>query len=84
MAMFTISGGTLPTREEFDQAWDKQDDDGELRGGFFHFGNDKCVGTCAMNSSELWAELEKASKEYTEKAQDWINAVLFCFDIEII
>lgn len=85
--MFCLTYGILPSREQFAQAWQAQEDAGELRGGLFHFGNDPRVGTDALNESELWTEIGKALREYEsgdEFQGDWISFVLGCLSIEWI
>ncbi|MDD5547266.1 MAG: hypothetical protein PHO67_08960 [Candidatus Omnitrophica bacterium] len=89
--MKSMTYGILPTESEFRAAYDAQDTAGELRGGLFHFGNDKRVGTCAMTCSELWNEVQKAFGEYEVDQKweengpgDWVSAVLYCLGFEWI
>lgn len=56
--------GVLPTREEFDAAFEANC--GGHYGDAFAFGNDSRVGTCELTCSELWAELTKAQGEWRE------------------
>ena len=94
MAHKTMTFGEMPSREEYDAAWDALEAQGELRDGMFHFGNDKRLGTCALTSSELWRELQRASREYAaeleaddqgedpEAVGDWMSCVLSCLGFE--
>lgn len=63
----SMSFGVMPPREDFEAAFDRECPDGT-----FSFGNDPCVGTCELTSSELWAELEaqKAAHDAGEHASD--------------
>lgn len=89
----TLTYGEMPSRRQFDRAWDlmrPETDDGEEG---FAFGNDKRVGTCVMTCGQLWAELEKAADEYSglldgdtdqdpEAVGSWIADVLGCLGFE--
>lgn len=84
----TMTWGVMPSREEFDEAWDAQCDER------FAFGNDPRLGTCALSQDELWEELLKAHAESQavdgssddggapERAGDWCSAVLYCLGFE--
>lgn len=59
----------------------------------FEFRNDKRVGTCHLTQSELWKELQKAHREYSEELAgdgsmdperigSWIADVLGCLGFE--
>jgi len=91
--MISMTYGELPTFEQYDAAWDELEAEGELRGGKFHFGNDKRIGTDALNKFELWEEIQKANKEYGELLEgdtdqdpeligDWLSSVLSCLGFE--
>lgn len=54
----TLTYGVLPSREEFETAFDQY-----VPGIRFEFDNDPRVGTCALTASELWEELVKAREE---------------------
>lgn len=77
--MRTLTYGVLPTREEFETAFDQY-----VPGIRFEFDNDPRVGTCELTASELWQELEDAvgaweSARYhktREAAGQWCSAVL--------
>jgi hypothetical protein len=60
--MKSMTYGVLPTEDEFRAAYDAT----ELRDGLFHFGNDKRLGNCALNCTELWNEVCKAHTEYEQ------------------
>ncbi len=72
MRNLTLTHGVMPTREQFDRAWEltAQDemerDPGGLgvQTGTFAFGNDPRLGNCRLSQDELWKELQKAHKEY--------------------
>jgi hypothetical protein len=76
--MKSMSYGVMPTREEFDAAFEKSTPDG------FSFGNDKRVGNCILTADELWAELEKAHAEGIDHAWTWASDVLLCLGFEWI
>lgn len=59
--MKTLTYGTLPSREEFEAAWEAHDPPAH---GRFAFYNDPRVGTCELTCSELWAELVNARREW--------------------
>lgn len=62
----SMTHGILPSESEFRAAYDAQDEAGELRDGLFYFGNDKRLGNCALNCTELWNEVQKALTEYEQ------------------
>lgn len=92
----TLTFGEMPTREQFDRAWDRamsDEDNPPVDGVHFHFGNDERLGDAALTREELWAELTKASDEYQalladdsitdpERVGDWVSRVLYCLGIE--
>lgn len=49
----SMTYAVMPTREDFDRAFDAVCPD-----GWFKFGNDPFVGFDSLNASELWRELE--------------------------
>jgi hypothetical protein len=84
--MQSMTYGILPTEEEFRAAYDAT----ELRDGLFHFGNDKRLGNCALNCTDLWTEVCKAHEEYSndmsefDETGDWLSCVLDCLGFEWI
>jgi hypothetical protein len=90
--MLSMTYGTMPTREQYDEAWNKLEDQEELRGHKFHFGNDPRMGTDALTQYELWDELVKAHHEFEtsddeneiDEVGDWMSSVLYCLNIEWI
>lgn len=82
-----LTYGHLPTREQFDQQWNAvMESKTEYR-----FGNDYRMGDDELTQNELWRELLRASVEYhevdpmlddSERAGDWISAVLYTLLIE--
>ncbi len=52
MAHTSMTYGTLPTREQFDEAFDR-----ECPEGTFSFGNDPYVGNDKLTASQLWREI---------------------------
>ncbi len=83
MATKTKTYGTMPSREEFDAAYDAMEEWHHRPG--FRFGNDARLGDATLTASELWDELQKAKAELDEgdeAAGDWCSAVLECLDIE--
>lgn len=93
MALLTLSFGILPSREQFDEAWEVTDEAGELRNGLFSFGRDPRLGDCALRQSQLWNELLSAHAEYESGEADlddengpgpWLSSVLSCLSIEWI
>lgn len=77
----SMTYGTLPSREEFNAAYGDLDK-------FFSFRNDSRVGTCSMDGDKLWAELEKARKEWwdgqMDRSGDWCSDVLSVLGFEWI
>lgn len=57
--------GTMPSRADFDAAFDAYCPDGK-----FSFGNDPYVGTDTLNASQLWRELEAQYEAWTEGKHD--------------
>lgn len=92
--MHSMTYGELPTEEQYDAAWDRLLEEGELRGDVFHFGNDPRMGTCALTQSELWKEIQRVKEEYESKLTGddceedpevcggWLSNVLFCLGFE--
>jgi hypothetical protein len=81
--MQSMTYGEMPTQEDFDEAFSRAEDE-EGRTGF-SFGNDPRVGTCELDATELWAELQKAREEYEEgddEAGDWCSSVLSTLGFE--
>jgi hypothetical protein len=81
----TMTHGQMPTREQYDVAWDRTAEGEGLRDGLFHFGNDPRMGTCALKRDELWGELETAAHlqdHGADDAGDWCSRVLLCLGIE--
>lgn len=89
----TLTYGHMPTREQFDQACAKVDEDTgrsvALDG--FGFGRDPRLGTTRLTQDELWDELCKAHGEWyapnadpeaQDKAGEWCSSVLYCLGIE--
>lgn len=80
--------GEMPTEEQFDLAYEAVMGDEP-----FEFGNDKRVGNCHLTQSELWTELQKAHREYSEelagdgsmdpeRVGSWIADILGCLGFE--
>lgn len=95
----SMTYGTLPSREEFETAFDAlfDSDDSRVTHGAarFTFTNDPRVGTCMLTANELWCELEKAQKEWydwtstrtevaAEAAGQWCSDVLGILGFEWI
>ncbi len=88
MALFTMTYGEMPTREQFDQAWDAQGIDK------FTFGNDPIMGNDSLTRDELWDKLQWVWNEYAdklggmglgddpEKQGSWLADVLSCLGVE--
>lgn len=73
----SMTYGTLPTLEEFSEAFLKVAKPAKT----FHctyafsFTNDPRVDTCELTASELWGELKRARAEwqgFTDKAGQWV------------
>jgi len=62
MAHTSMSFAVMPTREDFDRAFDAVCADT----GKFEFGNDPFVGFDALNASELWRQLETQLATWNE------------------
>lgn len=77
--MQTSSYGVLPSKEAFEAAFAAECPD-----GWFQFGNCKRIGTCKLNVTELWNELDSATgeNECTEESLDWASCVLYCLGFE--
>lgn len=81
----TMTYGQLPSLEQFEQAFDA----GEAEGPF-RFRNDKRVGNADFNCSELYKEVQAATKEHHEAsdrktrddAGEWASAVLYHLGFE--
>lgn len=88
--MKTFTYGILPTKEEYDAAWDKLIAEEELHGGLFHFGNDERLGTCALSQEELWDEILLAYEEWDkdgwidDQIGNWLSAIMFSLGFEWI
>lgn len=88
--MLTMDFGTMPTREQYDRAWEEaMSSDDAVDGVHFHFGNDERVGNDELTQDELWAELQSALRDYqgedletAERAGEWISCVLGCLGVE--
>lgn len=72
----SMTYGVLPSREEFDTAWEAVVDEGAARAGNqgpgmprFYFIDDPRVGTCALTRAELWAELRRAQGEWENNGE---------------
>lgn len=90
--LYRLNYGDMPTREQFDTAWDKTF---QFAGEMFAFGNDKRVGTCKLTREQVWDELNEAHSEwkndgsqitngYAGDAGDWCSCVLGVLGIEWI
>jgi hypothetical protein len=86
--LFSVTAGTMPTREQFDKCWkvnitaEGHDD--------FSFDRDPRMSCCSLTQDELWEELLLAKKEYDgqpkseslydldeySRLHDWISTVL--------
>lgn len=87
--MLSLTFGVLPSREQFNLAFDVS-----CPKGTFSFGNDKRVGTCELDCDELWEELTNAhfhDLKARERASEgpvfygeWCADVLYCLGIEWI
>lgn len=79
-----LTYGVLPTEEQFDQAWDETF--AESLKNTFGFRNDPRVGNAELTQSELWKELQQATKENNEdgneEAGSWASGVLGHLDVE--
>lgn len=62
----SMTGGIMPTREDFDRAFDAVCSDT----GKFEFGNDPFIGNDALNASELWRELNTQLATHNEGEHD--------------
>jgi hypothetical protein len=85
--MISMTYGILPSREQFDAAWEKKFVfDGETYP--MSFGNDKRVGSCLLSREELWEELCAAHAKFhsdngeNEMAGQWCSDVLSILGIE--
>lgn len=89
-AMITMTYGNMPTREQFDTQFESLCPDGT-----FAFGNDKRLGTCALDADGLWEALQAANRDYEELLDEmpgrgndpeivgsWMSGVLYCLGIE--
>jgi hypothetical protein len=77
----------MPTREQFNDAWDSVMRNERPAVKTFKFGNDPRLGDCELTCNELWDELQLAysdyiSDNYDDDTGDWISSVLYCLDIE--
>jgi|HubBroStandDraft_6_1064221.scaffolds.fasta_scaffold289991_3 hypothetical protein len=81
----SMNYGEMPSREEYDLAWEQAVDRNKFR-----FGNDKRIGDDALSQDELWDELQKAHLEFKaarnpteiDTVGDWLSSVLYCLGIE--
>lgn len=87
MRHLSLTFGVLPSREKFNECWDKTMDGKST----FQFGNDERVGNDALTQDELWDELGRAVSDMTdenstvhgaEDAGSWASAVLSVLGIE--
>ena len=75
MSGLSLTFGEMPSREQFDAAWDetaareREESPGGLgvRTGTFGFGRDPRMGDCRLTRDELWDELVKAHGEYVQE-----------------
>ena len=83
MARKSMSYGVLPTKEEFDAAFDE-----ECPSGQFRFGNDPIVGNSTLTCDELWEELQYEHEVWetagNEESGDWCSSVLTVLGFEWI
>jgi hypothetical protein len=80
--MKSMTYGQLPSKSEFEKAFDK-----EVDGDTYSFGRDPRVGTDKLTSRELWKELQDAVSEWEDgddEAGDWASAVLGTLGFEWI
>lgn len=78
--MKSMTYGNLPSKAEFEKAFDK-----EVPSGKYRFGNDERFGNDSVTSNELYKELETAVEEYEDgddAAGDWASAVLSTLGFE--
>lgn len=82
--MLSMTYGVMPTRKDFDQAWDNSIAGESLT---FNFRNDSRLGDNNLTNNELWLELNSARAEYEkgdEKSGEWCSAVLYILGFEWI
>ena len=80
--MISMTYGGMPTRDDFDQAWECH-----VGKNTFSFRNDKRVGDWDATATELWDEMQKAHAEFengSEAAGDWLSSVMWCLGYEWI
>jgi hypothetical protein len=87
MRHLSLTFGVLPSREKFNECWDKTMDGKST----FQFGNDERVGNDALTQDELWDELgravsdmgdENSTEGFVEDSGQWASAVLSVLGIE--
>lgn len=71
--LFTRTFGILPTRKEYDLCWKKSGPAGK-----FAFGNDPRIGTCELTQDELWEEILRAHKDWSECSNEDAGNFLSC------
>lgn len=87
----TLTYGNLPTPDQYEQAYADVVGTDEL----FSFGNDKRLGNSRLNMYELWDEIVRAHREYSDMVANewldgkdpevlgsWLSSVLGCLNIE--
>lgn len=76
--LYSMTYGVMPSREQFDEAWDKAGIDK------FRFGNDPRLGNDALSQDELWDELNLVLDEenHSDNEGSWVGDVLYALGIE--
>lgn len=78
--MISSTYGVLPTKEQFDKAFEVQCPEG------FKVGNDKLYGNHTFSCEELWSAVLHRTKLFLEEGDDisgdWASCVLYCLGFE--
>lgn len=81
--MQTMTYGVMPSREQFDAACLRHEDDDPpemcVANLGFSFENDPRVGTDTLTPDELWDELQKALADYNRPEEDGPEGASSCF-----
>jgi hypothetical protein len=78
--MLFIKRGTIPTREEFDKAWDTQTPDKH----YLEF-DDSRVGACSLPRNQIYQELKYAHLDWSNCTSESLEAYNWmCHILEIL
>ena len=90
--MQSMTYGELPSRDDFDSAWDRLDRAGELRGGLYHISLSESdsravdgysLGDGAWTQDQLWDALEEINGD-TIEGTELVGSILYTLGFEWI